>query len=163
MSQLRVNTITDAGGTGSTYAPGHVVQVVNGSYSVGVSTGGGAWVDTGLSAIITPKFASSKILITVQQAGCGKIGADTTINLKLVRNSSDVTYFATAGAWTGTAATNLGFTMGTTHLDSPSTTSPVTYKTQFNAFSPNIGTVHVQHSVGAGWPTSTITLMEIAQ
>jgi hypothetical protein len=142
---------------------GAVLQVVNGSYGVGVSTGGATFVDTGLSATITPKFSSSKILITVQQAGCGKIGADTTIVLKLVRNSTDLVFFSTAGAWTGSTATNLGYTMGTTHLDSPNTTSPITYKTQFNAFSPNIGTVHVQHSVGNGWPTSTITLMEIAQ
>jgi hypothetical protein len=163
MSQLRVSSVTDISGTGSTYAPGHVVQVVNGSHSVGVSTGGGTWVDTGLSATITPKFTSSKILITVQQAGCGKIGADTTIVLKLVRNSTDIIYFATGGAWTGTSVTNLGQTIGTTGMDSPNTTSPITYKTQFSAFSPNIGTVHVQHSVGAGWPTSTITLMEIAQ
>jgi hypothetical protein len=144
------------------YAPGHVIQVVNGSFGTSVSTGGATWVDTGLTATITPKYTTSKILIIVQQNGCGKSGADTTLLLRLRRNDSDVTYFSTGGAWTASTATNLGQSMGTSFLDSPNSTSALTYKTQMSAFSPNVGTVFVQHSVGAGFPTSTITLMEIA-
>lgn len=163
MSQLRVNTITNAGGTGSTYAPGHVVQVVNGAYSTQVTTTGGSYTDTGLSASITPKFATSKILIIVDQAGCSKSGTDTSLQLRLVRNGSVLYWFDTSGGWTGSNATTQYGSTGTSYLDSPASASAITYKTEMAAWSPNGGTVRTQTSVGNGFPVSTITLMEIAQ
>ena len=57
----------------------------------------------------------------------------------------------------GTTNPNYVGTVGTTYLDSPATTSSVTYKTQFNNEGGS-GTTSVQVN-GA---TSTITLMEIA-
>jgi hypothetical protein len=46
---------------------GSVLQVVQGNTSTEVNTSGTSYVDTGLSASITPSSASSKILVLVSQ------------------------------------------------------------------------------------------------
>jgi hypothetical protein len=139
-----------------------IVQVISGTTATQASTGSGTPQDTGLTATITPQFASSKILVIVQQTGCGKSDSDTTLQLSLVRNGSALIEFESVGAWTGAAGINFIGTCGTSYLDSPNTTSAVTYKTQFAAFSAS-NFVYVQFNVGSGNPTSTITLMEIRQ
>jgi hypothetical protein len=142
---------------------GSVIQVVQGTWGTGTTTTSGSYTDTGLSAAITPKFSNSKVLVLVNQAGCYKTGNDTTLQLRLLRDSTTLYWFESSGGWTGTTATNQFGTTSTSHLDSPATTSQVTYKTQMAAFSANGGTVGVQTSVGNGFPRSTITLLEIAQ
>jgi hypothetical protein len=140
---------------------GSVIQTVNGSTSTIASSSSGTFVDTNLTATITPKFATSKILVIVQQTGCGKTSADVTLQLQLVRNSTVLNEFESSGAWTGSGGTNFIGTCGTCYLDSPATTSAITYKTQMCAFSAG-AIVYTQYNVGSGNPTSTITLMEIA-
>ena len=144
----------------SSMPTGSVLQVVNATYSTQTSTASGSYSDTGLTASITPSSTSSKILIIVQQTGCGKTTNDTTLQLKLLRNSTDLYWFERSGGWTGSAASNYIGTCGISYLDSPATTSSVTYKTQMAAFSA-AATVYTQFNVGAGVPASTITLMEI--
>ena len=154
-------TLTATGKLASSSMPtGSVLQVVNATYSTQVSTASGSYSDTGLTASITPSSSSSKILIIVQQVGCGKATNDTTLQLKLLRNSTDLYWFERSGAWTGSGASNYIGTCGISYLDSPATTSSVTYKTQMAAFSA-AATVYTQFNVGAGVPASTITLMEI--
>ena len=138
-----------------------VLQVVNATYSTAVSSTTSTYVDTGLTATITPLFSTSKILVLVNQNGLtkssGVINAD--MKLKAVRNSTDIINVALYSFYTGTSTDLRGQTLSTTYLDSPATTSATTYKTQFAA-AENAGTVSVQNE-GAG-SVSTITLMEIA-
>lgn len=140
---------------------GTVLQVVNGTTSTQVSSSSGTFADTTLTASITPKFATSKILVIVQQAGCGKLTNDVTLQLQLLRDSTFLLEFESSGAWTGSGASNFIGTCGCSYLDSPATTSSVTYKTQLAAFSAQ-ATVYAQFNIGSGNPASTITLMEIA-
>ena len=63
-----------------------------------------------------------------------------------------------AGATASSSENNIGST-GITYLDSPATTSPTTYKTQFNSGN-NSATAYVQYTGGGA--TSSITLMEIS-
>lgn len=63
MSTLRVNNLTDSGGTGPTYATGHTIQTVSANLTANAITTSTTYVDTGLSVTITPKSASSNILI----------------------------------------------------------------------------------------------------
>lgn len=142
-------------------SPGHILQVVNGTTSTIASATSSTWVDTTLSATITPSSTSSKILVIVQQTGCAKQTNDVTLQLRLLRDATELFEFESAGGWTGSGATNVFGTCGTAYLDSPSTTSAVTYKTQMSAFS-SVATVYTQFNVGSGYPTSTIALMEIA-
>ena len=140
---------------------GSVLQVVNGTTSTLASSSSGTFVDTTLTATITPQFATSKILVIVQQTGCGKTSGDVTLQLLLVRNGTGLFEFEASGGWVGAANNNFIGTCGTCYLDSPATTSALTYKTQMCAFSAN-PIVYTQYNVGSGNPTSTITLMEIA-
>ena len=141
----------------------NVIQVVSATYSIGTTTTSGTYSDTGLSATITPKFSNSKILVLANQAGCAKYGTDTTLQLQLVRNGSVVIKMDGAAAYTQTSALNEIGTISTSYLDSPGTSLALTYKTQMAAYSANGGTVATQYNVGTGSPTSTITLLEIAQ
>lgn len=145
--------------TGGAWAPaGTVLQVVQATYSTEVSSSSTTFADTGLTASITPSSASSKILILVSQ-NIAKTAGNTSnaINLKLIRNSTDLGTITTPIAFTATA---LDFWLSASFnlLDSPASTSPVTYKTQF-ANNANAGTVYSQPANGG---KSTITLMEIA-
>ena len=144
-----------------TMPAGSVLQVVNATYATQTSASTTTMVDTGLTATITPSSTSSKILVIVQQAGCGKDTNDVTLQLQLLRGSTALFEFESAGAYTGSANRNFVGTCGTSYLDSPATASAVTYKTQMSAYSAG-STVYTQFNVGSGAPTSTITLMEIA-
>ena len=156
------NTITLPASTGTVLTTGSpqsggVIQVVNGSTNVSNTTTSTTYVDTGLTATITPKFASSKILVIVDQTGCEKEAASMQLLLKLQRNGSDIVLMEQYG---GAATSSVGFvnfgSCTISYLDSPATTSATTYKTQFCCSS--AGRVYTQQAGG----TSTITLMEIS-
>jgi hypothetical protein len=150
-----------AGGAArSNWGAGGVLQVVNATYGTQVSSSTNTFVDTGLTATITPSSATSKILIFVDQAGCSKDTGNTSLQLQLLRGSTQIVYMDDIGAITSSTASNECGSIGTNYLDSPSTTSAVTYKTQFRSRS-NIAAVYVQ-AFGSTTPSSTITLMEIA-
>jgi hypothetical protein len=132
---------------------GSVLQVVTGSYAVGVNTTSTSYVDTGLTATITPTSATSKILVIVSQSGLATGTSASGVNSCLVRNSTQLIEFAsyymysTTGSPVGASAT---------YLDSPSTTSATTYKTQYKRGTGS-GNVYANDNN----TTSTITLMEI--
>lgn len=139
---------------------GSVLQVVQGTTSTYTSTAGIAYVDTTLTATITPKFSSSKILIIVSQNGCYKeANAASGINLKLLRNSTAVQNIALAAFYDATSAQQRA-SISSSYLDSPATTSATTYKTQFSNDGAGTGLAVVQNN-GAS-TTSSIILMEIA-
>jgi hypothetical protein len=142
-----------AGGGG-----GKVLQVVNATYSTQVSTSTNTFVDTGLTASITPSLVSSKVLVFVSQSSVGKSAANagTYGALKLVRGATDLVNFETQFAFTNTTLEQGVAAASTTYLDSPATTSSTTYKTQVKSAG-NTSAVLVQQ----GTSTSTITLMEI--
>ena len=137
---------------------GVVLQVVNATYSTQVSTSANTFSDTGLTATITPKFSTSKILVLVDQNSVSKDTSNTGVNIKLQRNGSDLGgYFGfVAGYTNSTAASDIG-SVSVNYLDSPATTSAITYKTQFASNSPTASAIVQQFNA-----MSTITLMEIA-
>ena len=137
---------------------GQVLQVVNATYSTQINYASSTLTDTGLTASITPKFATSKILVIVNQSGVSKDSGNTGVNLNLFRGSTQIlaNFGQSAGYTGGTVANDIG-TVGTTYLDSPATTSATTYKTQF-ASNNNVANAIVQQFSAV----STITLMEIA-
>ncbi len=137
---------------------GSVLQVVQGSTSTSVSNSTTTYTDTGLTATITPKFSTSKILIIVTHNGMvksvGNVG--NGINIKLLRGATDLGIFITAALYTDSLLQLRGSASLSTY-DSPATTSATTYKTQFANIS-NAASVLVNEGPGI----STITLMEIA-
>ena len=157
------NTITLPASTGTvvtTGSPqsGSVLQVVNGTYATQVSNSTTTYADTGLTASITPKFATSTILVIVthtqSQKSAGNSNSGLTLNL--CRNGSQIIEYTDSLGSTNSALVNQ-FSSSFVYSDSPATTSSTTYKTQFkNNFA--AAAVLVQHSN----KQSTITLMEIA-
>lgn len=136
---------------------GSVLQVVNATYAVETSNSTSTLANTGLSATITPKFATSKILVLVNQAGCSKQVGNTYLKLNLYRNSTSILQFEGAGAYTANSTENNIGSCSCAYLDSPATTSAVAYKTMFASVA-NTALAQVQRA-----STSTITLLEIAQ
>ena len=147
MSTLRVDSLQ--GQTAGTNR--YVVQVVSVDYGTEVTETGSTFVDTGLTASITPSSASNKVLVLVSQSAKALDGAGR-MNLLRGSTSLEEQYFGEGegGDWYGK--------INVVKLDSPATTSSVTYKTQMRT---NGGA-----TVGVNSPllnACTMTLMEIAQ
>jgi hypothetical protein len=158
ISGVSATGLTTAQTVGYSSLPaGSVLQVVGATYSTEVSSSSSTFSDTGLTATITPRFATSKILVLVHQSGLVKAVADNHLSLKLQRNGSDICNFELQAAYNALTTANRVAGAGCNFLDSPATTSSTTYKTVFNCNQNQASTgVQVSGSV------STITLMEIA-
>jgi hypothetical protein len=159
-------TLITTGTTGQVIASGalpigSVLQVVNATYSTAASSSSSTYADTGLTATITPKFSTSKILVLVNHNGCRKDTNNTILQLALFRSSTQISGIEGAGGNTNSTAVNGFGGTGITYLDSPATTSATTYKTQFKSQANN-ATVYINDNSTGGSPQSTITLMEIA-
>jgi hypothetical protein len=140
--------VTPAAGGG-----GKVLQVVAATFGTGQTSTSASYVDTGLTATITPSAASSKVLVLVNHNACKSDAGG--IGLKLLRASTDIITFSYYGG-AGPAAVDIG-SIGTSFLDTPNTTSATTYKTQL---ANNIGATSVTLQNGS-LATSTIVLLEI--
>jgi len=158
------NVLTVASGIPSWAAPaggGKVLQVVYGSYSTQVQNGTKTPVDTGLTAQITPSSTSSKVLVLISQQGCYKTAAgnaDSSIRLRLLRNNVSQLHIADVICYTNS---NLFLVIGSitmNYLDSPSSTSTLTYKTDI------LQSITFGNAVGCQYDsgnTSTMVLLEI--
>ncbi len=154
--------LTVAGGVPTWATPagggGKVLQVVNATYSTQTNSTSTTYADTNLTASITPSSATSKVLVIVEQAGCGKDAGNTDPGLtaKLMRGGTDLAVFASSTGYTASSLIQIVGNTGICYLDSPATTSSTTYKTQFK--NQNVGgTVFVQKDSAV----SSITLLEI--
>jgi len=150
---------------------GKVLQVVQTYKTDTSSTTSTSFTDvSGFSANITPTSTSNKILVLVTIGGMGA-GSSSQAYFRLDRNGSVVGVGDAAGNRKQVSGASIystdGNTMATTafnYLDSPSTTSSLTYKIQFSA---DAGTIYVNRSnndgniTTRGRGTSSITLMEI--
>ena len=113
-----------------------VVQNVDGTETTTNTT---TWTDTGLSATITPSSASSKILVlTNVMVYNRRTNSETGGGLRILRGATFIwgdeaasapfsSFYTTAvGASTVVRANFMSFS----YLDSPNTTSAITYKVQ---------------------------------
>ena len=144
---------------GTTTLPtGSVLQTVTANTNTAVTTTSSTYSATGLTASITPTSTSSKILVSVSQNGVYKDGNNTSgIDIRLVSNGGSAMDIVLAGRAAGDSAGvfSIGSVSGT-FLNSPNSTSSITYSTDFRAVS-NTNTAYVQVYSA----TSSITLMEI--
>jgi hypothetical protein len=138
---------------------GKVLQVVNATYGTAVTSSSNVYADTGLTASITPSAATSKILILVNQNGIQKSNANasTRLQLRIMRDATAIHTLGTRFLYTNSTLELVAGTASTSYLDTPSTTSAITYKTQFGSTG-NDASVSVQAN---STENSTITLIEI--
>jgi hypothetical protein len=139
---------------------GKVLQVVEDVTYTAVQTTSSTYADTDLAATITPSSTSSKILIITNQYFL-KQNSNTYVGYKLLRGTTELNFIGDLIAYTNDTSVNTSG-VGTTYLDSPSSTSALTYKTQFATLSG--GSVFVQTDSGSANQRGrgTMTLMEIA-
>ena len=140
-----------AGGGGG----GKVLQVVMGTTTTTASSATTTFVDTNLTASITPSASTSKVLVLVSQNGIFDSISDGGMGLKLFRGASEIAMF---GYRIGrdNALNTQSATGAIAYLDSPATTSSTTYKTQFNS-QQGVSACQVQYNN----ELSTIILLEI--
>lgn len=145
---LTLPTTTGTLVTSNAMPTGSVLQVVQVSYNTEFSTTSSTFADIGLSASITPSSTSNKILVLYS---IGYLMQDTNIaGLRLLRGSTVIQSSVRAAH-----ALHASY-FHNEYLDSPATTSSITYKVQSNK---NTGS-----SFATCWNAeqpSTITLMEI--
>ena len=163
-SQLRVDKILPVDGAPTSGGGGIVQMVMTSSINSGsqFSTGSGTFVDvTGYNCTITPKFSTSKILITSNPIMLLNNGSGNSqkVALKLLRGSTSIfeqNDFATHQVDGASAVyiDYLGMALYHQHLDSPGTTSAVTYKIQIRQHAGG-GTTYVQAN-------SSMCLMEVS-
>jgi len=145
---------------------GKVLQVIMGTTSTAVTVASTTYTDTGLSATITPSATSSKILVlAVQQAFATRTANSAASGLKLLRGSTAIFNMDGTDAYQSQLLeTNQGFLhslatrIPVNYLDSPSSTSALTYKLQGAANTTGSGG-QVQYQLGSS--VSSIILMEI--
>jgi len=140
------------GGTGATsFAPGKVLQVQSSTKTTESTTTNGSYVDTGLQVNITPSSTSSKILVVIGH-GMNYTTSGTEAKFRLKRDSTQLTEYIVNLDGTGsTGGSSIAY------LDTPNTTSQVTYYDQFYR-SNGSGTVYICPNNS----TATITAMEIS-
>ena len=161
-------TITNSG-TANGFGGGKVLQVVSAVLTSTFSSSSATFVDSGLNVSITPSATSSKILVLVQTNGSSASGGGTYVNL--VRGSTDILLGDAATGMiqcsggsenAGSEYENIHFAL--TYLDSPSSTSSTTYKTQVRSRNTNAFYVNRQQTESSGRAAripSTITCIEI--
>jgi hypothetical protein len=165
-TQAGANTITVPNVTGTLLtnkSAGTVLQVVYSALNTKASSASTTYANTGLTASITPSLSTNKIAVFVVM-NVAQNNANDGLGLQLMRNGSSV--FAPSPAdgtgpylfyTTSPSATYLPVSMN--YLDSPATTSSVTYAVQYRSYAG--GTVFI-NGTGTTSGTSTIILMEIA-
>jgi hypothetical protein len=139
-----------------------VLQIVTGTTTTDTgSITSTSFTDTGLTASITPSATSSKILVMVQQNQ--SVYRDSNLEvfgyINIMRDSTEI------GEWyaQGRSAPLLIGPVHISYLDSPSSTSALTYKTQIKvSTTDNGGVVRANQFSASGESPSSIHLIEIA-
>ena len=172
-SQLRVDKILPVDGA-PTGGGGGIIQVVSTTKTDTFDTTSTSFVDiTGLSVSITPKFSTSKILVTYH-TNASMEDDGYRGGLRLMRDSTAIFVGDSAGSrpqlsnhLDEATGTQKQFSYSGQHMDAPATTSAVTYKVQ--AISLDSGRqININKSYGDGndalngRTASSITVMEVS-
>jgi hypothetical protein len=143
--------------TTGTPQSGGVIQVVNATYSSLLTTTSTTLITTNVTASISPKFSTSKILILLSMNGCNVASTSNAIHFELFKNGSYLSYLDDILGYG--SSTNYGANYQ--YYDTPATTSSTTYAVYLKS---TLGTsVKINNYYGADNRTvSSITLLEVA-
>ena len=150
---------------------GNILQVVVSSTTTEVVNTTDSYADTGLSASITPTSSSSKIIIIINQSSrFVRSSGEQGMGIKVLRDSTDIytpptdstgpfQTYRTVGSGTNTLYLNVPIHI----VDTPNTTSQVTYKTQGRPYTTlDSGQIRFQTNGALEDGSSHITLLEVS-
>ena len=174
-SELRVDRIIPTTGA-PTSGGGGIIQTVFGEKSGEVTITTTTFQDTGLTATITPKFNTSKILVIIDQPYHMSRSTDKCSGgFKVLRGSTEIATPNGTGSSGGTSPYACSFDFGGTSsasiidrwtwikLDEPASTSALVYKVQMACQTGNnSGRIRAQYGGTSGAQKGYITLMEIS-
>ena len=109
---------------------GKVLQVIQATFGTTTSSSSTSYVDTGLTANITPSNASNKVLVMynlMAYKSSGNIANGP--NLRLLRGATDIN--TQINIFRTDTTVNFQSLQSFAYLDNPATTSATTYKLQF--------------------------------
>ena len=148
--------------TSSVMPASSIVQVVQGVLSSQTSHGSSSYGDLGISASITPQ-SSSKVLCLISIHASLDYKTNRGYGIKLLRDSTNLWEADQYVAWNeagGVGAIKASDQASIVYLDSPSSTSALTFKVQGkSSHTSNNGQARFQISNNP----SSVTLMEILQ
>ena len=141
---------------------GSIIQISQTGYdSANEITDNSSYQDTGLQASITPSSSSNKILVMVSQSFRLAAAANDTQNggaIRILRGSTNISQknaYELYNALSGLSNRQFSYDVYNNQiLDSPSTTSSVTYKTQAIVY--GSGSIYLQYG-----GRSYLTLIEV--
>jgi hypothetical protein len=140
---------------------GKVLQVVQDTLTTTFTTSSATYVDTGLTVSITPSSATSKIIILVSAPNSYSSNSGSVVhNYSVARVIRDATQLMTQafGTYNYAASSNpsIWIPLSMMTLDSPATTSAITYKVQAK-----VGSSSAFNIDGSATDINSIIVMEI--
>jgi hypothetical protein len=167
---LNSSSITGLAAVGglSSLPTGSVIQTVNQTYTTRTAfSSPSSWQDTGVTASITPRFSTSKILVLVtlqMYQNVSNSQNNVGMSLQVLRDATSIyrnpgnygAYYNYISVDAASGSREQAVAPSVTILDSPATTSSITYKVQGQMG--NSGSLVFQDDSSA----SSIVLMEIA-
>ena len=153
-SQLRVDKILPVDGAPSG-GGGGIIQVKQSLYSTHATYTNTSFAAlSGFTVAITPKFNTSKILITLNL--CVEVRSASIICMQLTRGGSSI--FTNLGGIRGDGTAQGGY-VSMTYLDSPASTSALTYGVETKSSN---STYAINNYIGSGPTNSFLTVMEVS-
>jgi hypothetical protein len=142
---------------------GKVLQVVSATTTTATTIATTTFTDTTITATITPTSATSRIMVLVQgQVYADRAASQCFYSARLLRDATTIHNIEPAGSYNFSGATNATIQnlFPINWVDSPATTSAITYKVQGKVQSTSSGATTTWQNSG-GNATSTIILLEI--
>ena len=153
-SQLRVDKIVPVDGVPSG-GGGGIIQVKQSLYTTHATyTNTDFAALSGFTVAITPKFNTSKILVMLNLSV--EVRSASIVAIELTRGGSEI--FTNEGGMRGDGTAQGGY-VSMTYLDSPASTSALTYGVQTKSSN---STYAINNYMGSGPCNSFLTVMEVS-
>ena len=153
-SELRVDKIVPTDGV-PTGGGGGIIQVKQSLYNTYITKNNSSFeAISGFTVAMTPKFNTSKILITLNLLL--EVRSASIVAIELTRGGSSI--FTNEGGLRANESANGGY-ITFSYLDSPASTSALTYGVQTRSSN---GDYTFNNYIGGGPANSFMTLMEVS-
>jgi hypothetical protein len=156
LNNQSIAALTDFNLSADDMPSGSVLQVVSAATGADTTFSSSSYTNM-IGATITPTTSSSKILVIYNVNSTWKPGSETSAeaNCYLYKNGSGLIHLDGITPYNNAAIGNSAGSIAGTYLDSPNTTSAITYEFRISMSS---GSLRINTEGG----TSAMTLLEIA-